>query len=271
MIMSVALAFMISTAASQYWFQTGAVGTYNASRNIGAAVTIETVYQNITSGSMGFWVGETLSNSAFAQVGYEIENQSGFYPNNCDISGCNGSVYIAAGTPTWFWEYFPQDYNGSAFLGGIGANGSAGPSGSFNTYSMNSSGNVWNFYFNGNKIGSVDLGASTSGANPPTAIGEIAATDTNRQYMGPVIFENLRYYYYGGSTQVPVAYSTISYGKGSESLLPNLYGIEEVGTHTNMFEVGSGIPLNNQELLNAIYSGPFVTAGKQKIQDVSGG
>ncbi len=246
------LALLIGIAGAQYWFQTGAIGTYNSSGNYGAAATIETSFQNVTDGSFGFWVGESLSNGAFVQVGYEVENQSGYYPTNCSINGCNGSTYIAAGVPTWFWEYFPKDYNGSAFLGSIGPNDSAGAQGSFNTYAMNSSGTVWNFYFNGQNVGSVDIGTAQSGANPPTAIGELAATNTNSQYMNPVMFKNLKYFFNGGFIQVPVAYSTISYGKGSNTSLQNPYGIEEVGSYTNFFEVGSGLPLNNQSKLWSI-------------------
>ncbi len=246
------IALCVGIPSAQYWFQSGAVGTYNSSQNSGAAVTIETVYQNTSVGSFGFWVGETLSNGAFVQVGYEVENQSGYYPTDCNLNGCNGSVYISAGIPTWFWEYFPSNYNGSSFLGGIGPNDSAGQNGSFNTYSMNSSGDVWSFYFNGQKIGSANMGTANSGANPPSALGELAEVYDNSQYMNPVEFKNLKYFDNGEFIQVPVAYSTISYGKGSDTLLPNLYGVEEVGSYTNVFRVGSGIPLNNQSRLWSI-------------------
>ena len=249
LVMILTCVFLLGAPSAQYWFQSGAVGTYNSSQNSGAAVTIETVYQNTSQGSFGFWVGETLSNGGFAQVGYEVENQSGYYPTDCNINGCNGSVFVSAGVPTWFWEYFPYNYNGSSFLGGIGSNGSAGQEGTFNTYAMNASGDIWTFYFNGQAIGSVNMGTANSGENPPTAIGELAAASDNSQYMNPVEFKNLKYFYDGTFFQVPVAYSTISYGKGSDTSLPNMYGVEEVGDYTNVFRVGSGVSLNNGSML----------------------
>jgi hypothetical protein len=166
---------LVSITSAQYWFQTGVRGSNSAAFNYGASVSIQTIYQNISEGSFGYWVGEDLSNGAFLQIGYEIQNSSGDYPSYCSPStNCSNYTFIKAGVPTYFWEYFPAGYSGSQFYGGIGQNGSAGANGTFNTYSFKSIGDTWYFYFNNELIGSAYLGASSSGANPPVAFGEDA-------------------------------------------------------------------------------------------------
>ncbi|MEM0149399.1 MAG: hypothetical protein QXW10_00685 [Candidatus Micrarchaeaceae archaeon] len=249
MIAIVAVLALASTASAQYWFQTGARGSNSAGFNSGAKVSIETVYQNVSYGSLGFWIGEDLSNGAFVQMGYEIPNQSGYFPANCTPSGCTNDTYISRGVPTWFWEYFPAGYEGSQFYGGIGANASAGPNGSFNTYSFESYGNTWNFYFNNKLVGSADMGTASSGPNPPVAFGEYAGTNTNTGIMQDVTFKNLKFYDGTAFKLVPKAYSYIGYGKGSLSALPNPYGIEEVNDYVDYFMVGSGLPLQNHTTL----------------------
>ena len=64
------------TASAGYWFQTGARAASSSGFNNGAGVSIETVGQHPASGSFGAWVGETLGNGAFIQIGYIVENQS---------------------------------------------------------------------------------------------------------------------------------------------------------------------------------------------------
>ena len=242
-------AAVANLADAVFWFQTGAFGTNKAEFNNGASVSIQTVWQNVSDGSMGFWVGETLSNGAFIQVGYQIVNQTGDYPAYCDRSGCNGTTFLTAGAPTWFWEYFPVNDQGSTFYGGIGSDASVGVNGTFNTYSFRSNGNVWTAYFNDQLIGSVDLGTPQSGVNPPTAIGELAATSENDQQMQKVMFRNLQFYSDHGLSTVPTAYSMISYGKGSDTWLRNPYGVSEVDSLVNNFAVGSGLSQQNRSTL----------------------
>ncbi|MGC8669685.1 MAG: hypothetical protein ACP5TL_00855 [Candidatus Micrarchaeia archaeon] len=246
---AILLLLLLSTVSyAQYWFQSGARSSADASYNNGASVSIKTVYQNVTFGSFGFWVGEDLSNGAFAQVGYEINNQSGYYPTNCSASGCTGRTFIEAGTPTWFWEYFPANYYGGQFYGSIGPNGSAGPNNTYNTYSFISNGTEWNFYFNDMLIGSTNLGVSESGYGTPSAFGEYADAFSNNVTMKNVTFKNLEFYTGSKFELVPKAYSYIGYGKGSETILPNLYGVKEIDNISNFFEVGSGLPLMNGTL-----------------------
>ncbi len=235
---------------AQYWFQSGAIGSQNASFNNGVSALIQTIYpQSDINGSFGFWIGETLSNGAFAQVGYEVPNATATYPESCNTSGCTGSVVLHAGIPIWFWEYFPAGGPSSGFYGGVGQNDSVGPNGSFNRFSFESFGNTWYFYMNGKVLGSVDLGTPNSGAFTPTAFAEYADTYDNSAYMKPVIFSNLSIYKNGILQPVPEAYTYVGYGKGSDTALPNPYGVEEIGNRVNYFEVGSGLPLYNGTVL----------------------
>ncbi|MEM0146929.1 MAG: hypothetical protein QXF85_00540 [Candidatus Micrarchaeaceae archaeon] len=235
--------FLIAGIANaQYWFQSGARAGNSAAQNNGAMASIETIYQRpAASGSMAFWVGEDLQNGAFIQIGYTIENQSGYYPTNCTISGCSSTVYLTAGRPAWFYEYFLPSDN-STFLGAIGPDGSAGVNGTFNTYGFYSLGNIWHLLFNGKQVGAVNLGTDSSGPNPPVAIGELANSSGITSYMLPVIFSNLSAYKYDTFLPVENAYGVVSYGVGSMTNVQNPYGVEEIGNRVNYFEVGSKLP-----------------------------
>jgi hypothetical protein len=183
------------------------------------------------------------------QVGYVVENQTGNYPAVCTASGCSGTEFLTAGDAEWFYEYFLPNEN-SSFMGRIGPDASAGANGTFNTYSFFSSGNTWQALFNGKQIGSVNLGASSSGLNYPVALAEVANTESGGTQMRKVIFANLSAYENGAFLPVSTGFATISYGVGSQTALPNPYGVEELGTRTNYFAVGSGLPLgtNNTRL-----------------------
>ena len=236
-------------AGASFWFQTGAFGSNKAEFNSGASVAIQTVWQNVSDGSWGFWIGENLNNGAFIQAGYQIVNATGKYPALCSLSGCNGSVLLTAGTPTWFWEYFPANGGNDSFYGGIGSDDSAGVNGTFNNYSFRSNGNVWTAYFNDQPMGSIDLGTSQSGINAPTAIAELADTSVNTQQMQKVMFKDMQFYSNQNLEAVPQGYSLISYGKGSSTWLKNPYGVGEFGNHVDYFEVGSGLPQQNKSVL----------------------
>ena len=243
----VLLLAMPNIAAAQYWFQSGARGSSDSGFNNGAGASIQTVFQNATNGSLGFWVGESLSNGAFIQAGYEITNSTGYYSSSCGNSTKN--VFLRAGVPTWFWEYFRPNTDNNSFCGGIGPDGSAGLNGSFNTYAFRSSGTFWNTYFNNQLLGTVNLGTSTSGPNPPSAIAEYAETDTNKWPMSTVRFRNLAFYIGNSSKGVAEGYSVVGYGKGSQTALSNPYGVVEYNNYANYFEVGSKIPVTQVQNL----------------------
>ncbi|ASI14095.1 membrane protein [Candidatus Mancarchaeum acidiphilum] len=253
LIVLLSLACLENSANAQYWFQSGVFGSRATEYNYGGSVQIETVSQVTPKiGSLGFWTGETLQNGAFIQIGYMVPNETGLYPDDCTLSGCSGNVYLTKGTPTWFYEYFPKGYSGS-FLGEIGPNGAAGSNGQFNTYAFNSSGNgIWYFYFNGNKVGSVNLGTPQSGPNELTGIGEYSNAKNDTYNIIPVIFRNLSFYNGKVYLQVPKGLSYVGYGTGSDSSIPNDYGVSEVDNIIDEFEVGSGInlPSNGTTLWN---------------------
>ncbi len=235
----------VYTANAGYWFQTGVRGGSASTHNNGASVQIQTIPQtNLTSGSWAFWVGETLSNGAFLQVGYVIENQTGKYPINCTSSGCSSSEFLNAGHAQWFYEYFTPGAN-STFLGSTGPDSSAGKNFSFNTYSFYSIGNTWYFLFNNKTVGSANLGASDSGPYGPIAIGELANTSSARMYMNKVIFSNLSEYKFKMVLPIQNAFGVVSYGIGSKTNLPNPYGVAELANRINYFAVGSGLQLSN--------------------------
>ncbi len=247
---------MVPYASAQYWFQSGAYGGASSQYNSGAGGYIETIYpQYVNNGSYGFWIGETLNNNAFIQIGYEITNTSGYYPQDCSPSGCNGSTYITAGYPTWFWEYFPANYTGKNFYGGIGPNNSVGINGTFNNYSFMLNGSSWNFYFNNQIVGTVNIGTENSGENSPAAYAELANTNTNQNNMYPVMFKNISYYKNGALHLLGKGYAYIGYGKGSNISLSNPYGVKEVNNQANFFSVGSGLPIvtDGYLLWNNIY------------------
>ncbi len=230
------------TVNAQYWFQSGARAGPGSSYNSGARVSIETVYnQTTSSGSMGFWVGETLQNGAFLQAGYLVPNETGYYPSNCTASGCTSSRFLKKGTAAWFFEYFTQGGGKSTFLGSIGPSSSAGQNGSFHTYGFYSNGGTWSIFMDNSTLGEVDLGTNSSGGNGPAAFAEVANTSNAESAMLPVIFSNLSVYK-GSFLPVPEGYSYIGYGVGSQTGVPNPYGIREVGNKVNYFQAGSGLP-----------------------------
>ncbi len=226
----------------QYWFQSGANAGSQAAYNNGAGAYIQTIApQSPSSGALGFWVGETLQNGAFVQVGYEVPNVSGDYPKTCTASGCNGTVFLKAGYPAWFWEYFPIGGNSTGFYGGVGPSGSAGTNGTFNMYSFSSNGDTWNFYFNGQLIGSANLGTSTSGPYVPSAYAELANANNTDTFMKTVMFKNMSYMKNGALHLLQSATAYVGYGSGSKTNIANPYGVKEVGGYANYFEVGSAV------------------------------
>ncbi|MDE1827768.1 MAG: hypothetical protein KGH65_01250 [Candidatus Micrarchaeota archaeon] len=244
------------TLNAYYWFQFGARAGSIANQNSGASVTIQTISPQMSnSGSLGYWVGETLDNGAFLQVGYVIENQSGMYPSRCNTSGCGAYEQIKAGDAQWFYEYFPSGFDG-AFLGAIGPDNSAGINGTFHNYAFYYSGNVWHFKIDGNEMGNVSLGASSSGVSVPVAFGEVANTSGVYSVLPKVIFSNLSVYRSGSFIPVQQGLAYIGYGVGSQTNLKNPYGVEELYNRSNYFVVGSNLaqPHNNTQLWNLGYN-----------------
>ena len=218
-----------------YWFQEGAFGDSNTKNSIGVNVTIQTVYDKVNQDAHSYWVGSLLANGAFVQVGY----LNGLSTTN--------QPYCCA----WFYEFFPSGNTISPPV--IGPEGSAGPIGSWHTYSMIAGNNsVWSFYFDNNFLGSTPspgqsnyLGsnAGSTGNNTPAAIAEVAQTLTNTDVIGPAEFKNPQYETSAGSWNLFASgLSHIGYGATSLQNLPNPYGIAEIEATDGDFLVGSGLP-----------------------------
>lgn len=243
------ISFLPTISNAQYWFQTGVSGGYNTTYNQGGSVEIETINQNINdNGSLGFWVGESLSNGAFLQVGYIILNKSGDYPDNCTINGCATTSYLKEGEAYWFYEYFLPNSSSDKFYGAIGKGYIDRVNGSFNNYSFNYSDGLWNFYVNNNKVGSVNLQTDNAGLNEISAIMEYSNVNNNSKYVEPVTFKNLevfnRTFYI-----LPRGYAYRGYGDGSSELLQDPYGEKELNDFADNFEVGSNLPILSNETL----------------------
>ncbi len=252
-------AFVFGVTYGNYWFQFGARGGISSEFNNGTMASIETVFpQNYSNGSPAFWVGEDLANGAFLQMGYLIANQTGSYPSYCSEQfGCGKYQDIKAGQEEWFYEYFPENYNGGGFLGGIGSPGSAGANGTYNRYGFyyNQSSGYWDFLFNGKVVGNVSLGSPGSGVHSPVAFGEVANATANGTFINPVNIKNFSVYTDGEFTPAPQGYAYIGYGSGSLENVPVPYGVEEIGNRVNYFKIGSGLPrpLNGTSLWNQGY------------------
>ena len=224
----------VSNAGSgdPYWFQQGVEGDSSTYSSSGARVDIKTVYDSVNNDAHSYWVGSILANGAFVQVGY--------------LNGLttSGQYYCCA----WFFEYFPAGNNNSPPI--IGAPGSAGPIGSWHTYTMNYTGNdVWSFYMDNQYLGSspsagqlyyLGSGDGNSGTHAVAALSEVAQTTVNTDVIGPAEFKAFQY------ETTPDSWTTVSpgkvhwgYGATSSTNLANPYGVSEIVGVQNDFLTGS--------------------------------
>ena len=249
-----------------YWFQVGAQGNSATSNSVGVNVTIRTVFDKVNQDAHSYWVGSILANNAFVQAGY----LNGLSTNN--------QPYCCA----WFYEFFPAGNNNSPPV--IGPEGSAGPIGSWHSYSMIHVGNgVWHFYMDGNYLGStpspgqpnyLGLGATSTSSNSfPAAIAEVAQASTNLDVIGPAEFKNLNYTTGSGWQPVQVGVAHIGYGATSLTSLPNPYGVAEIYNTSDDFLAGSNIPqpAKNSQLWPTIPSPPLSPQLSFTFLDMDGG
>jgi hypothetical protein len=229
--------FGVSNAVTgdPYWFQQGVQGDSGTHYSVGARVNIRTVYDNVNNDAHSYWVGSILANNAFVQVGY--------------LNGLTttGQYYCCA----WFYEYFPPGNNNSPPI--IGAPGSAGPIGSWHTYSMNYTGNgVWSFYMDNQYLGSspssgqqyyLGPGDTSSGGNAVAALSEVAQTTVNTDVIGPAEFKNFQYEPSVNSwNNVSSGLVHWGYGATSSMNLANPYSVSEIVGIPNDFLTGSNYP-----------------------------
>jgi hypothetical protein len=220
---------------SYYWFQSGAIGDTVSYNVDGANITIRTVYDKVRNDAHSYWIGTLLSTGGFVQVGY--------------LNGLSttGQPYCCA----WFFETFYTPNCDCPPI--IGPEGSAGPIGSWHTYSMVHTGSgIWSFYMDDNLLGNspppsdknyLGAGATSSGNHAPAGIAEIAQTSDNRDVIGPAEFKGLEIRQVGSWSPMTTGLSHVDYGYGSLRDLPNPYGVWEVEGHDNDFLVGSNIRL----------------------------
>src|SRR5690348_16013917 len=228
-----------------YWFQEGVVGDSNIYQSTGASVVIRTVYDSLNNDAHSYWVGSILNNGAFVQVGY----YNGLTTTN--------QYYCCA----WFYEYFPAGNNNSPPI--IGPAGSAGPIGSWHTYTMNYTNNyIWSFYIDNRYLGSspasgqqyfLGTGDTNSGSHPVAALSEVAQSSDNTDVIGPAEFQKFQY-----ETSpcrgmlVPTGKVHVGSGVTSSTNLSNPYSVTDIQGVSNDFLTGSGIPLpGNDQCGNA--------------------
>jgi hypothetical protein len=234
-----------ATSGDPYWFQVGAIGDSGIYKSVGASVMIRTVYDKVNNDAHSYWVGSILANGAFVQVGY----YNGLTTTN--------QYYCCA----WFYEFFPAGNTNSPPI--IGPAGSAGPIGSWHTYTMNYTGSgVWSFYMDSQFLGSsptqgqqyyLGSGDADSGSHPAAVLAEVAQTSSNTDTIGPAEF---KYFMYETSTTpwqlVPVGKVHIGYGATSSMALANPYSASELFGKQNDFLTGSGISYPTDQCGNGV-------------------
>lgn len=212
-----------------FWFQVGAIGDNSSAYFTGVNITIRTVYDKVSQGGHSYWVGTFLSNEAFVQVGYVTTVTADNKPYCC----------------AWFYEYFPSLFDINPPV--IGPAFSAGPIGSWHTYSMLHVGDgLWSVYMDGTALGlPLPLGAKDSGPHGPAAIAEAAAAPSEADILGPAEFKDLTVRQNEGWRPAPSAKSLIFYGAHqplAAGTPRNPYGVWEVEGVNDDFLAGSGIP-----------------------------
>ena len=219
--------------SGSYWYQIGAIGDASSNNSDGSNVTIRTVYDQVRNDAHSYWIGTLLSTGGFVQVGY--------------LNGLSttGQAYCCA----WFYETFYTPNCSCPPV--IGPEGSAGPIGSWHTYSMIHTGNgVWSFYMDGNLLGQSPLpkdpnylgaGATSSGGHSPAGVAEVAQTTDNKDIIGPAEFKDIQIRKGGAWQQMLSASTYCCTGYMSQTGLPISYGVQEVEGHNNDFLAGSNI------------------------------
>jgi hypothetical protein len=216
-----------------YWYQIGAIGDASSNNSDGGNVTIRTVYDQVRNDAHSYWVGTLLATGGFVQVGY--------------LNGLSttGQAYCCA----WFFETFYTPNCSCPPV--IGPEGSAGPIGSWHTYSMTHTGNgIWSFYMDGNLLGKsppptdpnyLGAGATSSSGHAPAGVAEVAQTTDNKDIIGPAEFKDIEIRQGGAWQQMPSASTYCCTGYSSQTGLPISYGIQEVEGHDNDFLAGSNV------------------------------
>jgi hypothetical protein len=221
--------------SSFYWYQIGAMGDASSQNVDGASIAVRTVFDQVKNDAHSYWVGLSFQSGAFVQVGY--------------LNGLSttGQPYCCA----WFFETFNTPSCDCPPT--IGLEDSAGPIGSWHTYSMSYTGNgVWSFYMDGQLLGRsptsgpnfLGTGTANSGSCTtcaPAGIAEVAQAVDNTDVIGPAEFTNLTMHKGGTWQPVGAATTYCCNGYSSNTALPISYGLAEIQGVDNDYLAGTHI------------------------------
>jgi hypothetical protein len=227
LISAIALIPSVSASTSkppEYWFQVGASAAEPQAKFVtGASVEINIRAEQPEDTYRYYWVGLSLPNDSFIQVGYAL------LPND--------------GAPRSFWAYFPPGTAKEASHFTVKFSAYAIEIG-WAQFSMSSSGSSWSFYMNQERIGQVATHASNSGENGPGAVAENAGTTRTTDQLGPAEFRNLRYETGDESWQsVKLAEAYVLDTQSSYGVV-NPYGVSFQLGRDNYWVAGSNLPSN---------------------------
>lgn len=182
-----------------YWFQVGVFAESNFGPITGDSVEIRILSPQALTDSnadLSYWVGISLPNNAFIQVGYLIWQSK---------------------TPQSFWTYIANtSEEDSAYKTTLGSE--IGANNTWVKFSLEADkGTVWGVYLDDVRIGEVDLGAGSTNTGP-YAFGEVARTiRTDNQLAAE--FRNLAYRDTSSNWHLANSGSAYCcYGAGSDTL-----------------------------------------------------
>jgi hypothetical protein len=231
-------AFYPATANLQGFiaYQVGAWGDEASIGNLGVQAEIRTNVYNFEAANTAssrhddFYVGSILTNGAFIQFGYALQ-QGRYCLRGYLLHGnftCTSlTQLIPSGDVRWEWQYWPL-LNGTDVYGEIGPFNSASSNGTWHTYSIVATSNdSWGFFFDGGQISSVSLPASPSDSSVFVVAEQVTATSLAR--LGPVQFRNVSYLTLNHWQPVKELRALVGCGINMPCTLPNPYGVSVLG------------------------------------------
>lgn len=149
---------LLLSLASAVNIQSGAI-VQNSQNNTGIQATIQTMPQNVSVQEESAWIGETLTDNSFLQVGYMIPNQTGFSAHETCFTdnSSEGTVSIVKGQPMLFWEWFDKYEDTCEYLVQYPLDKNT-----YHTYAIKSIGSEWYLTVDNITIGMVKENASTA-------------------------------------------------------------------------------------------------------------
>ncbi|HUK51537.1 MAG TPA: hypothetical protein VLV18_10900, partial [Terriglobales bacterium] len=194
-----AIIFLPVSSGAEGWYsvQVGALGDTPANGSAGIRVQIQTISYPVHKPDLSdsFWVGNTLTDGAFIQFGYQIE--PGYFCLRGQVANgtntCSGGAgLVGESDARWFWQYWP-DAKGPDYYYAKGPAGSVGSSGEWHTYAIvPNHENGWNFELDGVHVDSLHAEWSLLNS-PPYVVAEKLTYSAQPGSLGPVQFRQLQY------------------------------------------------------------------------------